>query len=78
MLAIEGEKIDSLTLAKKIKTQLDKGNELTFVIGSSCGLDIKLKNQADYLLSFSPGLLKLEIVRGCPYEASVENGAIQG
>ena len=34
-LAVEGEKADSLSLAKKMRTLLDAGKELTFVIGSS-------------------------------------------
>ncbi len=63
VLAIEGEKTDSITLAKKIKVQLDKGNELTFVIGSSCGLDAKVKNQADYLLSFSDMTFPHQLMR---------------
>lgn len=63
VLAIEGEKTDSVSLAKKIQTQLDKGNELTFVIGSSCGLDAKVKNRADYLLSFSDMTFPHQLMR---------------
>lgn len=63
VLAIEGEKADSLTLAKKVKNQLDKGNELTFVIGSSCGLAAQVKNQADYLLSFSDMTFPHQLMR---------------
>ena len=53
VLAVEGHKLSSESLAEKVKTLCDAGKEMTFVIGSSCGLDSKVKNAADYLLSFS-------------------------
>ena len=37
-LAIEGEKLSSEGLAKKIQSLTSAGKEITFVIGSSCGL----------------------------------------
>ena len=52
-LAVEGEKLSSEKLAKKIGKLSDEGKEITFVIGSSCGLSDKVKKNADYLLSFS-------------------------
>jgi len=63
VLAIEGEKVNSVSLAKKIQTQIDKGNEITFVIGSSCGLDNRVKSQADYLLSFSDMTFPHQLMR---------------
>lgn len=53
VLAVEGEKADSPALAKKLKAQFDAGKEISFVIGSSCGLDPRVKNKADWLMSFS-------------------------
>ena len=37
-LAVEGEKLSSEKLASKIKKLSDAGQEITFIIGSSCGL----------------------------------------
>ena len=52
-LAIEGEKVSSEGLAKRIKKVCDAGKDLTFVIGSSCGLSDRVKTAADWKLSFS-------------------------
>lgn len=52
-LCIEGRKADSLALAKCVKSLCDKGEEITFIIGSSCGLGDGVKNAADLKLSFS-------------------------
>ena len=52
-LAVEGEKLSSEKLAKRIKTLTDEGKDITFVIGSSCGLADEVKERADYRLSFS-------------------------
>lgn len=62
-LAVEGEKTDSLTLAKKMRTLLDAGKELTFVIGSSCGLDARVKAAADWKLSFSDMTFPHQLMR---------------
>lgn len=62
-LAVEGEKTDSLTLAKKMRTLLDAGKELTFVIGSSCGLDERVKAAADWKLSFSDMTFPHQLMR---------------
>ena len=53
VLAVEGGEMASETFAARIKQQCDAGRELTFVIGSSCGLCDKVKEKADCLLSFS-------------------------
>ena len=38
VLAVEGKKLSSESLAEKMKQLCDAGREMTFVIGSSCGL----------------------------------------
>lgn len=62
-LAVEGEKLSSEGLAKKIKTLSDQGKEITFVIGSSCGLSDKVKRAADYSLSFSDMTFPHQLMR---------------
>ena len=51
VLAVEGKKLSSPALAEKVKELCDAGKEMTFVIGSSCGLDGQVKREADFLLS---------------------------
>ncbi len=53
-MAIEGKKYSSESFAKEIKLLIDKGEGvITFVIGGSYGLDDKIKQSADKLISFS-------------------------
>ncbi len=52
-LAVEGEPLSSEGLAKKMKKWTDEGKDITFVIGSSCGLAEEVKARADFRLSFS-------------------------
>lgn len=52
-LDIEGNIISSLDFAKKIDKQFIINSNITFVIGGSDGLDKKVKERADYSLSFS-------------------------
>lgn len=52
-LCIEGKKLSSENLAFEIKKLCDCGEEITFVIGSSCGLSDRVKMAADFKLSFS-------------------------
>lgn len=52
-LCVEGEKLSSENLASEIKKLCDRGEEITFIIGSSCGLDGKVKELSDFKLSFS-------------------------
>lgn len=52
-LCVEGEKLSSDVFAEKLKRAVDRGEELTFVIGSSCGLSSGVKSAADLRLSFS-------------------------
>ena len=62
-LAVEGEKLSSEKLAKKMKTLTDEGKDVTFVIGSSCGLADEVKNTADYRLSFSDMTFPHQLMR---------------
>lgn len=52
-LAVEGTGRTSEQFATEIKRLCDKGAEITFVIGSSCGIDGSVKAYANELLSFS-------------------------
>ena len=62
-LAVEGEKLSSEKLAKKLKTLTDEGKDITFVIGSSCGLADEVKKTADYRLSFSDMTFPHQLMR---------------
>ena len=53
VLAVEGKQCSSEAFAKKLAQSADKGEEITFVIGSSEGLSNRVKERADELLSFS-------------------------
>lgn len=53
VMAIEGEKCSSEKLSKLLMTAKDSVGEITFVIGSSCGISQEIKKRADKLLSFS-------------------------
>ncbi|MBQ3572317.1 MAG: 23S rRNA (pseudouridine(1915)-N(3))-methyltransferase RlmH [Clostridia bacterium] len=53
VMAIEGEKCSSEKLSKLLTTAKDSVGEITFVIGSSCGISQEIKKRADKLLSFS-------------------------
>lgn len=52
-LAVEGRQCSSEAFAQKLKGLCDRGEEITFVIGSSCGLHGSVKQAAKELLSFS-------------------------
>lgn len=62
-LALEGKKLSSEKLAEKIKGLCDAGKEITFIIGSSCGLCDEVKNRADFLLSFSDMTFPHQLMR---------------
>lgn len=53
-LAIEGKRLSSEQFSETIAKIKDLKGELTFVVGSSCGLSEEVKNRADLLISFSP------------------------
>lgn len=77
-LAVEGKKCSSEGLAEKIKGLCDRGKEISFIIGSSCGLADKVKESADELLSFSdmtfPHQLMRVILAEQVYRAFMING----
>lgn len=52
-LDIDGENLDSVSLAKKIDTTFLNYGTITFIIGSSFGLHEDIKKRANYRLSFS-------------------------
>lgn len=62
-LAVEGKKATSKEFARKIKRLCDGGEEITFVIGSSCGLHERVKSKADELLSFSDMTFPHQLMR---------------
>jgi len=62
-LAVEGEKLSSEKLAVKLQRLTDEGKDVTFVIGSSCGLADRVKNTADYRLSFSDMTFPHQLMR---------------
>lgn len=62
-LAVEGEKLSSEKLAEKLQTLTDSGKDVSFVIGSSCGLSDKVKSAADFLLSFSDMTFPHQLMR---------------
>ncbi len=63
VLAVEGKKLSSETFAEKMKRFADEGREVTFVIGSSCGLSESVKARADLLLSFSDMTFPHQLMR---------------
>lgn len=62
-LCVEGEKLSSEVFAQKIKTLCDRGEEISFIIGSSCGLDGAVKASADLKLSFSDMTFPHQLMR---------------
>ena len=62
-LCVEGEKYSSEKLAKSIKACTDAGKDITFIIGSSCGLSDRVKKAADYRLSFSDMTFPHQLMR---------------
>lgn len=62
-LCVEGEKLSSENLSKRIKSLCDKGEEITFIIGSSCGLSDTVKRASDFKLSFSDMTFPHQLMR---------------
>lgn len=52
-MCIEGKQLSSEGLAEKIKNASDMGQNIVFIIGSSYGLNEKIKLAADFKLSVS-------------------------
>ncbi len=62
-LAVEGRARSSERFAAEMKSLIDRGEEITFVIGSSCGLDGRVKAAAGDLLSFSEMTFPHQLMR---------------
>lgn len=62
-LCIEGDKINSVRFAESLKKLVDAGSEISFIIGSSCGLAEEVKNGADMKLSFSDMTFPHQLMR---------------
>ena len=62
-LCVEGEKLSSEKLAARLGKLTDEGKDVTFVIGSSCGLSNRVKQAADYRLSFSDMTFPHQLMR---------------
>ncbi len=62
-LCIEGVKFSSPELASCVKEFCDRGEETTFIIGSSCGLSDKVKSAAHLKLSFSDMTFPHQLMR---------------
>lgn len=62
-LAVEGEKLSSEKLAVNLQKLTDEGKDVTFVIGSSCGLSDRVKKAADFKLSFSDMTFPHQLMR---------------
>ena len=62
-LAIEGKKYSSEELAEKLQGLCDTGKEISFIIGSSCGLSNDVKKAADCLMSFSAMTFPHQLMR---------------
>lgn len=52
-LVIDGEQLDSIELSKKINRLLIDNSNITFIVGSSTGLDEEVISKCRYRLSFS-------------------------
>ncbi len=78
--AIEGQKLNSEKLSKKIENIKSNGEgQITFVIGGSYGLSNKIKEGADMLLSvsdmtFPHTLFRLMLTEQIYRALSIENG----
>ena len=63
-LCIEGEEIDSPSLAKKLNYLATRGeSELSFLIGGSYGLSDQIKRQSNMRLSMSPMTFPHQLAR---------------
>ncbi len=62
-LAVEGKACSSEAFAEKLRSLCDRGEEITFVIGSSCGLSPRVKAAASELLSFSQMTFPHQLMR---------------
>ena len=63
-LEIEGKEIKSEDFAKLIDNTFNTNSTITFVIGSSTGLDETIKKRSNYALSFSKFTFPHGLFRG--------------
>ena len=68
-LCVEGVQYDSVTLTEKLLGGADRTGKLCLVIGSSHGLDEKVKAACDLRLSFSKMTFPHQLMRVMVYEA---------
>ncbi len=62
-LAVEGKACTSEEFAAKVAAVRDRGEELTLLIGSSCGLAPEVKSAAKELVSFSKMTFPHQLMR---------------
>lgn len=62
-LCVEGQKMSSPELAAYMKSLSDRGETMTFIIGSSCGLSPRVKQAAKLKLSFSDMTFPHQLMR---------------
>jgi 23S rRNA (pseudouridine1915-N3)-methyltransferase len=63
-LAIDGEKLDSMQLSRKVEKLGVMGtSHITFIIGGSLGLSEEVLRRADYRLSFSDMTFPHQLMR---------------
>ena len=62
-LCVEGNKYSSEKLASYVTGLTDRGDEATFIIGSSYGLSVRVKEKADLRLSFSDMTFPHQLMR---------------
>jgi 23S rRNA (pseudouridine1915-N3)-methyltransferase len=62
-LCVEGKQFSSEELSKKIEDAYQTHNEICFIIGSSYGLDDRVKNAADLRLSVSKMTFPHQLMR---------------
>ena len=62
-LCIEGKRLSSESFSREIKKLCDRGEEITFLIGSSHGLAQEVKDNCDFKLSFSDMTFPHQLMR---------------
>lgn len=53
VLDIDGKELSSVELSEKMQKLFMESSEITFIVGGSYGIDKKIKDKADFRLSFS-------------------------
>ena len=63
-LAIDGKMLDSVEISRLISVKMTEGvSEITFVIGGSNGVSDKVKNRADFKISFGKATYPHQLMR---------------